>query len=468
MERIKVSGDLFVNESGRQVLLQGINFVCKEKEMGYLWPEHERVFAWFAESGFNLVRLGIFWDAVEPRPGVYDDGYLEKISCVISDAERENLYVLVDMHQDLWSVLYGDGAPKWATLTDGAEHPTDCAMWFDAYLRSEAIINAADHFWKNDPAEDGIGLMDHYAATWEYIAKNLDGHNNVIGYEPMNEPFMGSLARNTFGIAGRKTKEKFPEFDFAAMQGIAPESTAYMTEIVNQAFMEFDKDTLMPFYQKMNDAIRQYTDIALVTGGNIYCSANFKTGISRVRDVDKEPETQQIYAPHGYDSVVDSDQYENFSQENVNALFADKRAAQERLNMPVIVGEWGAFPSREFTGKLIEDMNGILERYLWSSAYWQYLPGMETDGNFSALKRAYPVETDGELKAYHYDRIGKKLEVTWKGREVLCYVPFKEAEFDGGDNVKAEVTRHFSDGSYVRFASVGDEEKTAWIKAANT
>lgn len=369
MERIKVSGDLFVNESGRQVLLQGINFVCKEKEMGYLWPEHERVFTWFAESGFNLVRLGIFWDAIEPRPGVYDDGYLEKISQVIKDAEKENLYVLVDMHQDLWSVLYGDGAPKWATLTDGAEHPTDCAMWFDAYLRSEAIINAADHFWQNDPAEDGIGLMDHYAAMWGHIAKKLDGHNNVIGYEPMNEPFMGGLARNTFGIAGMRTKEKFPEFDFAAMQGITPESTAYMTEIVNQAFMEFDKDTLMPFYQKMNDAIRRYTKTALVTGGNIYCSANFKSGIDRVAGTDGEPEIQQIYAPHGYDSVVDSDKYENFSQENVNALFADKRVTQEHLKMPVIIGEWGAFPSREFTGKLIEDMNGILERYLWSSAY---------------------------------------------------------------------------------------------------
>lgn len=264
-----------------------------------------------------------------------------------------------------------------------------------------------------------------------------------------------------------RTKEKFPEFDFAAMQGITPESTAYMTEIVNQAFMEFDKDTLMLFYQMMNDAIRKYTDIALATGGNIYCSANFKTGIGRVRGVDKEPEAQQIYAPHGYDSVVDSDKYENFSQENVNALFADKRVTQEHLKMPVIIGEWGAFPSREFTGKLIEDMNGILERYLWSSAYWQYLPGMETDGNFSALKRAYPVETDGELKAYHYDRTGRKLEVTWKGREILCYVPFNEVEFDGGDNVKAEVTRHFSDGSYVRFTSVGEEEKTAWIKETN-
>ncbi len=42
----------------------------------------------------------------------------------------------------------------------GAEHPADCGMWHEAYLRSEAIINAEDHFWKNDPAEDGIGRVN--------------------------------------------------------------------------------------------------------------------------------------------------------------------------------------------------------------------------------------------------------------------------------------------------------------------
>lgn len=83
------------------------------------------------------------------------------------------------------------------------------------------------------------------------------------------------------------------------------------------------------------------------------------------------PESQQIYAPHGYDSVVDSDKYENFSKENVENLFADKRDTQQNLGMPVIVGEWGAFPSKVFTGNLIDHMNEILEKYLWSSAYWQ-------------------------------------------------------------------------------------------------
>ncbi len=463
MQKLTVKGTRFVDGDGREVLLQGINFVCKEKKLGYLWPDHRRLFSWFARSGFNVIRLGIFWDGVEPQPGVFDDAYLDKIGDVISDAEAENLYVLIDMHQDLWSVRYMDGAPEWATITDGAEHPADYTMWYEAYLRSEAIINAADHFWKNDPAEDGIGLMDHYASMWEHIARRLDDHDNIIGYEPMNEPFMGSLARNTFGLAENKTKEKFPEFDLASMQGITPESQAYMGEIVSRAFMEFDRNTLMPFYQKMNDSIRRVSKRALATGGNIYCSANFTSGIGRVNGPDKKPEEQQIYAPHGYDSVVDSDNYDNFNPENVAALFADKRMTQERLGMPVLAGEWGAFPSREFTNGLIDQMNGILETYLWSSTYWWYLPGMETDENYSALKRAYPAVTEGELRRYHYDRQKEVFEVSWEGKEVLCFLPFEEYEMSANAGTEVQTVKSMDGAVYVRITAAGDREVSAVI-----
>lgn len=465
MDRITVRGTKFVNESGKQVLLQGINFVCKEKEMGYLWPEHEKLFEWFAECGFNMIRLGIFWDAVEPEPGKYDEEYLEKIRNVIMDAGKNRLYVLVDMHQDLWSVRYGDGAPDWATITDGAEHPSDCAMWFDAYLRSDAVIHAADHFWRNDRAEDGTGLIDHYADMWGYIAERLSGCDNIVGYEPMNEPFMGSLAREAFRMAEEKTKEKYPGFDFASMAGITPESQAYMGRIVGEAFMEFDKGTLMPFYQKMNDALREKTDIALVTGGNIYCSSDFPSGIDRVSGRNGE-ESQQIYAPHGYDSVVDSDRYENFSMENIERLFANKRAMQEQLCMPVIVGEWGAFPSREFTNRLIDHMNGILEKYLWSSAYWQYQPGMEDDPNYSALNRAYPAIFDGELKNYHYDRQKRELCVTWSGREMLCYVPFCRFEVKAGNGIDISVERKMEKGTWLVITMHGNDDETVVIRAS--
>ena len=38
------------------------------------------------------------------------------------------------------------------------------------------------------------------------------------------------------------------------------------------------------------------------------------------------------------------------------------------------------------TGDLIRHMNGIVEKYLWGSAYCEYRPGMEKDGHFPAFR----------------------------------------------------------------------------------
>ena len=149
-------------------------------------------------------------------------------------------------------------------------------------------------------------------------------------------------------------------------------------------------------------------------------STDMTTGLERL-------ETAQIYAPHGYDSVVDSDRYDSFSKENVERLYAGKRASQQRLNLPVIVGEWGAFPSRDFTNDLIRHMNGILEQNLWGDTYCEYHPGMDRDPNFTALCRAYPMETAGELESYHYAESANRVSISFmakSGQESKVFCPF--------------------------------------------
>lgn len=425
MEQIYINDMDFQTADGKQVLFNGINVVCKNKEQGYFFPNLEKSFQAFRKMGFNLIRFGIFWDGVEPQPGKYDMEYLDQVKEAVLLAERYGLYVMVDMHQDLFARKFIDGAPDWATLDEGAYHPEGCTMWYEAYLQSDAIIKAADNFWANKEAEDGTGLLDHYEKMWERIAMHLDGCSNIIGWEPMNEPFMGSLARNAFGIATMKTKEQFPQFDLADPADVTPEQQALFMGYVTEQLQEFDRTTLMDFYYRMERAVRKYSDKPLVTGGNIYSSSNVRTGIGRLAQTE-EVSGKQIYAPHGYDSVVDSDRYENFSKENVERLFADKRSSQEELKLPLIVGEWGAFPSKAFTNGLIRHMNGILEKYLWSSTYWDYHPGMEEDENFTALCRAYPVETAGKLQAYHYDEQKKCLEMTFVAAdgESKIYCPF--------------------------------------------
>ena len=423
MQRVRVEQDRFVNESGQQVIFNGINIVHKRRSDGYIQPGIEQLLPAYAAKGFNLIRLGILWDGVEPSPGVYDDAYLDRVHHVIELAEQAGLYVLLDMHQDLFSVKFIDGAPEWATLDGGAPHPEGCTLWYEAYIVSQAVINAADAFWANAPAPDGVGLLDHYEAMWGHLAARFADCRAVIGFEPMNEPFMGRLAREAFGEATMKVREDFPAFDLARPDDISLEERMRFQAIVTERFLAWDKATLMPFYQRMRRAIRKHSDIALATGGNIYCSAFFTSGIERITDESGAIDPQQIYAPHGYDSVVNTERYEAFSRSNVEALYADKRATQERLGLPVIVGEWGCFPDREFANDLIRHMQGILEQYLWGSTYWAHEDGLESNPNYAALERGYPAEVAGILRAYHYDPEARTLRVAYTARagEVSCF-----------------------------------------------
>lgn len=250
-------------------------------------------------------------------------------------------------------------------------------------------------------------LLDHYSAMWEKIAETFADCPNIIGFEPMNEPFMGSIAREAFGLAAQKMIERNPLYDITKPETISLEEQIAFMGILSEQFLEFDRTTLMDYYRRMQTAIRKHSDKPIVTSGNIYCSTNIPTGIERLDD------GNQIYAPHGYDSVVDTDRYENFSRTNVELIFEEKRRGQDRLGLPTIVGEWGAFPSAEFTNDLIRHMNGIIEKNLWGSAYCEYRPGMESNPNFSSLCRTYPVETAGTLETYHYDEGSHSFEMTF-------------------------------------------------------
>jgi hypothetical protein len=55
-------------------------------------------------AGFNVIRLLVNWEGLEPvRKGVYDQDYLKSIRATVESANRHGMYVLLDMHQDMFS-----------------------------------------------------------------------------------------------------------------------------------------------------------------------------------------------------------------------------------------------------------------------------------------------------------------------------------------------------------------------------
>ena len=136
---LSVRGERFVDAEGRQVLLHGLCVISKNKAENYLSWHGPQDFAALRDWGMNCVRLGILWDGLEPKPGFFDETYLKGVDQRIAWAKAAGVFVFLDMHQDLYSCKYSDGAPEWATLTDGEPHVAAGDVWSDAYVSSPSF-----------------------------------------------------------------------------------------------------------------------------------------------------------------------------------------------------------------------------------------------------------------------------------------------------------------------------------------
>jgi endoglycosylceramidase len=188
------AGRWITDANGRVVVIHGINMVYK------LPPYYPQAIGFGADDaaflnsiGFNAVRVGVLWQAVEPQPGVYDDGYLKHIAATVQTLAQHGIVSLLDFHQDQYNQLFqGEGFPDWSVQDDGL--PPEPQLGFGAdYIGMPALERAFDHFWDNSPGPGGIGLQDRYVAAWAHVAARFAGNPNVLGYEIMNEPWPGSI-----------------------------------------------------------------------------------------------------------------------------------------------------------------------------------------------------------------------------------------------------------------------------------
>jgi endoglycosylceramidase len=176
---------------GRVVVLHGLNQVYKV-------PPYEPSADGFGDddaaflqaNGFNAMRVGVIWAAVEPQPLSYDDNYLASIAQTVATLASHGIVSLLDFHQDLYNEAFqGEGAPAWAVKTDGLPNPQ---LGFPAnYFANPAEEFAWNAFWRDAPAPDGIGLQDHYGRAWAHVASFFRGNPGVFGYEVINEPWPG-------------------------------------------------------------------------------------------------------------------------------------------------------------------------------------------------------------------------------------------------------------------------------------
>lgn len=447
---ITVQGDRFVDDLGRQVILNGVNVGSKNKEDGYIFQSGPEIYAQLKKHGVNTVRFLIIWDGLEPEPGVYNEDYLKEIDQRIQWAADHGIFVVLDMHQDLYSLKYSDGAPEWATLDEGKPHTTG-TIWSDAYLLSGAVQTSFDNFWKNAPAADGVGIQDRYAAMWQHIAKRYAHNKTVIGYDLMNEPFPGTSGAQftmiLLGAYGQLHYQLTGEVLTAAqleetwsnealrMEALEVISTTENYDfVISQLFdmvKEFEAGHLQQMYQKVSNAIREVDPHHIIfLEHSYYGNTGVASSIERVALADGTPDPLVAYAAHGYDLVVDTPAAAYAADARVGYIFEQIRKKGEQLKMPVWVGEWGAYYDHSETviPTAMSSMQ-LIENNLFGNAYWSYTHGlMDMDYFKKVLVRAYPAYTNGELLSYHNNFEAKTFSMEWKevkadNSPTVVYIP---------------------------------------------
>ncbi len=320
----------------------------------------------YADMGTNFVRFLISWRAVEPRPGEYDQHYLDGVEKMVGWYADRGYHVMLDMHQDLWGIdivpdaAVGNGAPTWATFSDG--FPIGVNEQWELYYLEPGVIRAFDNFWNTTGQHPE--LVEHYAGAWRAVAERFADNETVVAYDLMNEPYGGTV-QGPFFEAGLLT-------------------SLYQRTV--RAIREVDQDTW-----------------ACLEPQALGFNWGLPSGVGAVQDP-RAGDPRIAYCPHLYPLPMDLG--EGFSGESralVESTIAawrqnTLRSAEALGGVPIIRGEFGLDTTLPGALDYVAQVYSTTGSMGAGVAYWSRDDGLwgpyESDGTarnlVAALDQAYP------------------------------------------------------------------------------
>lgn len=473
MLKILTEGKRFRDEAGRQRIFNGVNLCDKgnndngEVKRQYAMNFDEQLISQLAADGFNIVRLGMTWDAIEPQPRQYDEAYLDRVEKVADLCEKYGIYFYLDMHQDLFygeKNTAGDGAPLWACITDGAKFEPVKIVWAEGYFWGKATQRAFDAFWNNEKI-NGVPIQTYYQDMWKHVAERFKDHPALFGFDVMNEPYPGKVGGKVFrkliaGVAKTVITDKRAPIPFLAKQLFSGNVIRCLepfndyslfrkaTSGGDKLIKDFDTNKYSPFLNGMAEAIRQVTDNGIIMMENCYYSNLGIPYSCPAVTVKGKREEKLCFAPHAYDLMVDTPEYKYASNTRVGGIFDEHRASQNRLDVPLLVGEWGGQSEGTEWLDHIEYLLDKFDSYQWGQTYWCYYNGLLENVIMRDLIRTSPIAVTGNIDSYKYDREGNTFTIEYTQdkefdlpTELYLHAEPKEVECDGEYTVEGKIMK---------------------------
>jgi endoglycosylceramidase len=384
------SGRWFVDASGRVVTLHGVNITYPQfgtaDDLAARYADDAQ---FLAAQGLDVVRLAIFLSGLVPHPGTYDARYLDGVAALVDTLTGAGLYVLIDVHQDLYANrYYGRGMPDWMAVDDGVPLQPDTGNLFANYALGLAVQRAFDNFWSDLPGPDGVPLQTTYGRALQQIARRFRDRPAVLGYEIMNEPFPGTQFATCASPAG------CPLFDGAS---------------------------LTPFYRKVATMLREVDPRKLIAyEPNVTFDFGANTWLGDIGDANAALSFHDYCLGNQFGDVPVDDSLP-CEQAGERPQFGYALAHADRHAKALLLTEFGHFTGAESTdtSPVVRRMARIADDYLVSWAYWHY-DGVSAytlvkDANTSpagdnlypaivdAVTRVYPRAIAGTPIAWSYD-----------------------------------------------------------------
>ncbi|WP_157465491.1 glycoside hydrolase family 5 protein [Cellulomonas sp. Leaf395] len=334
--------------TGRQVVLRGVNvnqlidYHLRDPEVPATQPLTDDDFAAIAAMGFNVVRLGMSWSRLEPTRGDLDEDYLDQVRAAVASAEEHGLYTVLDLHQDAWgnalarpeqqcdggtSATTGwDGAPAWATITDGTLH-----CQFLARDLAPAVATAFGNFYT-----DRDGIQTALVRTWATVAGAFADEAAVAGYDLLNEPGIGAIPPTTSGLL------------------------------------------LGRYYDAALTAIRE----AETTADGFHHLAFFEPSVlwsGLAFDVTPPPgftdDRLLVFAPHPYSESITMEQAFGLTIASIERNLTVSARAAASYGAALWVGEWGWFGNPAIDGAKVDRFVDAQNRLGIGGAFWVWRQG---------------------------------------------------------------------------------------------